>query len=118
MLPEEGGSWILVDVHSPGRQNCILDAGSIELASQTYGGNLLDDLRRDGFTPLSDQEGNWGGLILEDDVTPYTVPSPFMFIARFISEGTILAFDNGCMPTVEWHIRSGSVQVIDTFDNN
>ena len=118
MLPEESGSWILLAVHSPKRQNYFLDAGSVELASQAYDGNLLDDLGRDGFTPLSDREGNWGGLMLEDDVMPYTVPSPFAFLARFIAEGTILTFDNGCMPTVEWHIRSESVQVIDTFDNN
>lgn len=118
MLPEESGSWILLDVHSPQRQNYILDAGSVRLASQAYGGNLLDDFKRAGCTPVLDQKGNWSGLILEDDIMPYTVPSPFEFIAGFIAEGTILTFDNGCMPSVEWHIRSGSVQVIDTFDSN
>jgi len=42
----------------------------------------------------------------------------FAFIAEFIPEGTILTFDNGCMPSVEWHIHSGSVLVMDAFDSH
>ena len=118
MKPEEGGSWFVLVVDSPLSKRLILDAESATSACNSFETNLIVAMKNDGFVPIKDEEGNWYAFRLDKNVLPYTVPNSICHLASFVASGTVITFDNGYFPSIEWHFKSDSIKVVDVYDDS
>lgn len=111
--PEDGGSWFVLCVEP---NSVVLHARDVARAFRAFDGDLIEALHADGYTPLTDDSGNWLAWALRADVHPTTVPASIEHVAKFIASGTVVTLDNGCFPSLEWRFDGLSVLVFDTFD--
>ena len=113
MSPEEGGSWFFLLIEYSVHPGLILDAEAVSAVSRN---GIIEQLKADGITTISDENGAWKAFGFEENFMPYSIPPSIKLLAPYISVGTVIILDNGCMPSVEWRFKENEIEVFDTFD--
>jgi len=110
MKPEEGGSWffLLVEPHGVLIESVLASSQKVKA--------LIEGLQVDGISPVLDNDGALKAVDFHEEFSPYSIPESVKAIAQFISPGTVITLDNGCLPSVEWRFKDADIEVFDTYD--
>jgi len=112
MSNEDSGNWFVLSVQTPASDGVILNSASLKQAEQSFTGSGLEVLEQAGYTPICDAQGNWIAFKLQAQVVPLSAPLTLQALAPFVPEGTVIVFDNGCLPSITWYFSAKGIQII------
>ena len=116
MKSKTDSDWFVLTIDRADKKHLVLDNYELSLIPPEELSIIASKMTAEGMHPVVSEEGEWLTIAVLNDFTPYLVPPSIRELARYIPCGTVITFDDGCNPSIEWRFGELGIEVFDTFD--